>query len=147
VKVETLFHEPMMVAAGIRSPWARRRQIDLAELVDEPWILPPREFGAGQLAANLFRARGLPVPNKGAVGGLQMNDSLLATGRYLGVYSRSLLRLKAKRWQIKVLPVDLPPQSSMVGIITLKRRTTSPLTRLFIENARRMTKSLALDTP
>jgi DNA-binding transcriptional LysR family regulator len=147
VKVETLFNEPIMVAAGIQSPWARRRQIDLAELVDEPWILPPREFMVGQLVADLFRARGLPVPSKGAIGGLQMNDSLLATGRFLGVYSRSLLRLKGKRWQIKILPVDLPPQSGTVGIITLKRRTTSPLARLFIEQARSMTKSLALDIP
>ena len=85
--------------------------------------------------------------SKGATGGLQMNDSLLATGRYLGVYSRSLLRLKAKRWQIKVLPVDLPPQSGAVGIVTLKRRTVSPLARLFIDCAREMTKSLGLDAP
>ena len=74
-----------------------------------------------------------------------MNDSLLATGRYLGVYSRSLLRLKAKRWQIKVLPVDLPPQSSAVGIVTLKRRTISPLARLFVDCARDLAKTMALD--
>jgi hypothetical protein len=73
-----------------------------------------------------------------------MNDTLLATGRYLGVYSRSLLRLKAKRWKIVVLPIDLPPQNSAVGIITLKRRTISPLARLFVECAHDMTRSLAL---
>jgi DNA-binding transcriptional LysR family regulator len=147
VNVETLFDEPILVAAGLQSRWVRRRRIDLAELVDEPWILPLRDNLVGQLVAELFHARGLPLPRNGATGGLQMNDSLLATGRYLGVYSRSVLRLKAKRWQIKVLPVDLPPQRSAVGIMTLKRRTVSPLARLFIDCARNVTKSLALDAP
>jgi DNA-binding transcriptional LysR family regulator len=144
IKIDVLFDEPILVAAGRKSPWARRRKIDLADLVDEPWILPTRENLAGQLAAELFRARGLPFPAKGATGGLQMNDTLLATGRYLGFYSRSLLRLKAKRWKIVVLPIDLPPQNSAVGIITLKRRTISPLARLFVECAHDMTRSLAL---
>jgi hypothetical protein len=32
---------PVGVAAGMCSLWARRRKIDLAELVSEPWILSP----------------------------------------------------------------------------------------------------------
>ena len=39
LNVEVLFDDHLVVAAGIRSRWARRRKIDLAELVDEPWIL------------------------------------------------------------------------------------------------------------
>jgi DNA-binding transcriptional LysR family regulator len=146
VKVEILFGEPILVAAGLNSRWARRRRIDLAELVDEPWILPPRDNLVGQLVAEFFHVRGLPYPKNGVCGRLLLNDSLIATGRYLGFYSRSLLRLKARRWQIKVLPVDLPPQSSAVGIVTLKRRTISPLARLFVDCARDLTKALALDT-
>ena len=74
-----------------------------------------------------------------------MNDSLLATGRYLGVYSRSLLQLKSRRWGIKALSVELPPQNSAVGIVTLKRRTLNPVAALFIEGARATVKSLRLD--
>jgi DNA-binding transcriptional LysR family regulator len=145
VDVETLFSEPLLMAAGTHSPWLRRRRIELAELVDETWILPPPETLVGQLVAQLFRARGLPVPSKGVIGGLQMNDTLLATGRYLGVYSRSLLQLKSRRWAIKALPVNLPPQNSAVGIVKLKRRTLSPAAGLFIEGARATVRALRLD--
>ena len=35
LKAETLFNDPLCVAAGDRSPWTRRRSIELGELVDE----------------------------------------------------------------------------------------------------------------
>src|SRR2546421_9993858 len=38
---EFLFDEPCVVAAGAKNPWVRRRRIALAELVNEPWTLPP----------------------------------------------------------------------------------------------------------
>src|SRR5262245_59508060 len=38
---EFLFDDSCVVAAGAQSPWARRRRIELAELVNEPWVLPP----------------------------------------------------------------------------------------------------------
>src|SRR5262245_16670634 len=37
---EVLFEEPMVVVAGAENPWACRRKIRLAELVDEPWTWP-----------------------------------------------------------------------------------------------------------
>jgi DNA-binding transcriptional LysR family regulator len=47
LNVEVLFHDKLVVAAGRQSRWARRRKVDLAELVDEPWVTarlprPPR---------------------------------------------------------------------------------------------------------
>lgn len=38
LNAEILFEEPLVVVTGAQSPWARRRKIDLAELVDEKWI-------------------------------------------------------------------------------------------------------------
>src|SRR5262249_34906225 len=37
--VEILFNDQLVVAAGRHTRWASRRKIDLAELVNEPWIL------------------------------------------------------------------------------------------------------------
>src|SRR5207245_5456276 len=45
---------PFLVAAGARSPWARRRRIELAELVDEPWVLAPPDAGMGPLVVEAF---------------------------------------------------------------------------------------------
>src|SRR3954452_9622107 len=41
MNVEVLFHDHLVVAAGRHSRWARRRKIELAELIDEPWVLGP----------------------------------------------------------------------------------------------------------
>jgi DNA-binding transcriptional LysR family regulator len=38
LKVEILYDDERIVAAGVHSKWARRRKIDLAELIDEPWV-------------------------------------------------------------------------------------------------------------
>src|SRR5665213_2645133 len=38
---EFLFDESYSVAVGVQNPWARRRRIELAELVNEQWVLPP----------------------------------------------------------------------------------------------------------
>lgn len=38
LNVEVLFHDELVVVAGRQSRWARRRKVDLAELVDEPFL-------------------------------------------------------------------------------------------------------------
>ncbi len=64
LNLEVLFDDRQVVAAGMSSPWAgRRRKIDLAELVDEPWILPegPDSWNY-RVVEEAFRTRGLRVP-------------------------------------------------------------------------------------
>jgi len=62
VVAESLFDYAMVVVAASRNPWTRRRRIALAELVNEPWTLPPPDSYIGALAAQAFRARGLKLP-------------------------------------------------------------------------------------
>ena len=45
----------LVVAAGLRNPWTRRRRIELAELVSEPWTLSPPDTVPGALAVAAFR--------------------------------------------------------------------------------------------
>src|SRR5262249_54835641 len=69
LNVEALFEDRLVVATGMSSPWAaRRRQIDLAELVDEPWILAeaPDSWNYS-VVAEAFRARGLRMPRISAM--------------------------------------------------------------------------------
>jgi DNA-binding transcriptional LysR family regulator len=67
---------------------------------------------------------------------------LVATGRYLGILSGSMLRFCGKRLSLKILPIDLPMQPRPVGIVTLKNRTFSPVAKLFIECAREVARPL-----
>jgi hypothetical protein len=53
------------------------------------------------------------------------------------------LRFGAKRLAVKVLPVNLPIAPWPVGIVTLKNRTLSPVTQLFIDSTRKAARPLA----
>ena len=62
---EPLFDEPFAAVAGKDSRWARRRQIELAELAGEAWVLPPSDSVPGGLIAEIFREHGLKPPRAG----------------------------------------------------------------------------------
>jgi DNA-binding transcriptional LysR family regulator len=144
LKVETLFDDPLQVAVAARNPWTRRRSINLRELVDEPWVLAPADHYIGTLHAGLFTAVGLEPPRNAVVcTSLHMNDALLATGRYLAIYSRSRILIAAKRLSIRILPVKLTQEARHIGIVTLKHRTLSPMAELFIRRMREIVASLA----
>jgi DNA-binding transcriptional LysR family regulator len=144
IKAEILFQERTVVVAGLRNKFARRRQIELGELINEPWGLPPAESLIGSLVADAFRALDLDLPRKGvATGSIHLLSELLASGPLLAVFSGSMLRFAANLPPLKVLPVDLPVPPWPVGIMTLKNRTTSPAAKPFIECVREIAKPLA----
>jgi hypothetical protein len=55
----------------------------------------------------------------------------------------SLQLLDADRFAIKVLPVDLPARQAPIALITLKKRTLTPVVERFIEFVREGAKSVA----
>ena len=141
--LEILFEDRLRVVAGINSKWHRRRKIDVAELIDEPWALPPYDSFIGSLVKDAFLARNLKPPRMTAMStSLQLYTGLLATGRFLAVRSASTLRLSGKRPSVKALPVDLPIQPVHIGIVTLKNRTINPVAQLFIECVRKIARPL-----
>jgi DNA-binding transcriptional LysR family regulator len=91
-----------------------------------------------------FRANGFDYPRTTVFAvPPDVRMSLLATGRFLTIFSNSALRFPRRRQELKVLPVKLPMARVPVGIITLRNRTLSPAARLFIEHAREVAKPLA----
>ena len=136
---ETFFNDPPMIAAGASSPWTRRRRIKLAELVDQPWILPPVDTDVGPYLKELFRWAGLEFPAVQVVcASMDLNHALLSTGRYLAIYPRSMLAFAGKRLAIKILPVDKPEKIMPFGFIRLRDRMPSPVAKLFIDCAREL---------
>lgn len=141
---EYLYDDARVVVAGAQNPWARRRRVELAEVMNESWALPPPESVLGALAVDAFRASGLDYPRATVfTAPIELRISLLATGRFLTMCMTSFLRFPSKRPMIKVLPIDLPIARVPIGIVTLKNRTLSPTARLFIDNAREIAKPLA----
>ena len=140
--VETLFDNSWVVAAGLQNPWTRRRTVELAELRNQPWVLPADGFGSA-LVAEAFRAIGLKPPKTSvATMSLNLRNRLLATGRFLTMLPGYSVKFRDRYPPLKALPVKLPDSRAAVAVVTLRNRTLSPVARLFIETAREVVKPL-----
>lgn len=139
---EFLFDDSYVVVVGAKNQWVGRRRIEIADLVDELWVLPPPESVIGSIAREAFRASNYP---RAAVvtDSPHMRISLLATGRFVTIFLASALRFLAKRSELKILPVALPMARRPNGIVTLKNRALSPVAKLFIDCAREVAMPLA----
>jgi DNA-binding transcriptional LysR family regulator len=144
LNAEILYDDPFVIAAGVRNPWVRRRKIDLAELMNEPWVLPPADSPFGSVIEEAFRAAGLKVPASTVIASaVPMRNALLASGRFLTIVPSSLLRFSGHEPTAKPLPIELPIARRPIGAMTLKNRMLNPLAQLFIDCARDLAKQLA----
>jgi DNA-binding transcriptional LysR family regulator len=144
LNVETLFEDELVVAAGPQSRWFNSRKIDLADLINERWILTVPGVWNHMLVSEAFRARGLDMPNISMrTISVHLRTNLIATGDFITTLPRSVLHLYANRFSLKVLPIDFPARPWPVSIITVKNRTLSPVAERFIECAYEAAKSIA----
>jgi DNA-binding transcriptional LysR family regulator len=143
--VEVLYDDRPFIVSGRKNRWAGRRMVDLAELVDEPWLLPLESIFSSILA-EAFRSKGLDVPKMGIRSYcIYQRLSLIATDRFVASLPGSILRFNADRFSLKVLPVDLVTRFFQVAVVTLKNRTLSPAVQSFIDCVREVTRPLARD--
>lgn len=141
LEADVLFDDEVVVVAGRQSRWARARRLKLTDLADAPWVLPPAETLPGSLAANLFRGEGLELPQAPVTTlSIHLCCQLTAGGRFLAMLPSSILRFSGKNLDLKVLSVSLPSQPRPVGVVTLRNRTPSPVSKLFIECVRDVAK-------
>ncbi len=140
--VETLFDEPFVAVAGAHSKWARRRSLELRDLVQEPWVLPPYDSVPGVLILEIFRTAKLqpPIPSLATLS-VQLSTNLIAAGNYIGILPRSVAHY-TRRVGLKILPARLADQRLAVGSITVKNRSLSPLASLFLDRARQVVGEL-----
>jgi DNA-binding transcriptional LysR family regulator len=137
LNVNNLFRESLVAVAGRDSPWSRRRRLELTELADEQWVLPPYDSVRGPLITDIFRANGVQPPRPSvATLSLQLTTTLIATGRFFGFVPRSVARASAAQSQLRILPLRIPDHQIAVDVITIRNRTLSPLAGRFIDCAR-----------
>jgi DNA-binding transcriptional LysR family regulator len=142
--VEPLLQEPFVAVAGVNSQWARRRRIELADLIEESWVLPPHDSAPGGIISEIFAASGLKSPRPGiATLSIQLTTALIATGKFVGILPNSVARFSSRRVGLKILAAKIPTTHYAIAILTVKNRTPGPLAKLFIEHARAVAKSLS----
>ena len=76
------------VAVGVQNPWTRPRKIELADLVNERWVLPPPASTLGSVAIDAFRISGLDYPRTIVIADpFEVRITLVATGRFISIFS------------------------------------------------------------
>jgi DNA-binding transcriptional LysR family regulator len=141
MRAELLCDEFEVVAAGAQNPWTQRRRVKLAELMNEPWTLPPPDSLAGSVVAEAFRASGLDFPRATVTTStVPVRNSLLATGRFLTMIPHSVLKFPTNNPPLKRLPIELPTTNRPIGVVTLKNRTLTPVAQRFLDCAREVAR-------
>lgn len=141
---EILFHDKIVVVTGPHSRWFRRRKVRLADLTEEPWILPPLGEYFGGIVVEAFRAHGVALPRLAlSTVSPGLTNSLLSTGRYFMMLPAFSLKLPQPHPFLKALPIDFPSSTRPIAIAALKGRSLSPLAQVFIEKMRAITQPLA----
>jgi DNA-binding transcriptional LysR family regulator len=144
LKAEVLFDDRICLAAGAKSPWASRRKIDFADLVDASWIMPSTGAPGEAVVLEAFKARGLPAPQVTVkTFSVHLRNFLSMRGPFIVVLPASILRMNADIG-LRMLPIELPSPPRPVVAITLKDRTLSPSVELFLDCAREVAKSLTV---
>ena len=141
---EVLFEDPLVVVAGMKNPWARRRKIELAELIDEPWILSPPDTTNYRAIIGAFRAQGLAAPRIGLKTlSTHLRANLVGSGKFIAPFPNTVFSFYAERFALKALPIALPIWPWPVVILTLKNRTLSPVVQSFLDHLRNFFASSA----
>jgi DNA-binding transcriptional LysR family regulator len=136
--VEVLTDDAYIVYVGRNSKWAKRRNVRLADLVNERWVLPP----LGQILAplhNAFDAAGLERPRATVMTlSVHVHNSLLATGRFVTALPRATFGWGATYLPIKALKIEMPTTGGPIAIITLRGRKLSGAANLFLDCLREL---------
>jgi len=131
-----LFHGKLVVVAGPDNHWRRRSHIELSELMEEPWALPPTESVTNRSIRNAFEASGLDFPQVAVEAtSIQLLSCLVMEGEFLSLLPDFVVRSIDN---MITLPVKLAGGQQSVGILTLKHRAPTPLAKIFIEYAQQV---------
>jgi DNA-binding transcriptional LysR family regulator len=145
---EPFITEKLFVVCGSNSPWAKRRTVKLADLLDEPWVLPDSDNIIAPFVVAAFRAAGFDPPKpKVVANALDVRARFAANGNFLTIVPGSTLYRSSGGHPLKKLPVLGSINSTPTEIVTLKNRIPAPAAILFLEflrsSAKAMSKAIA----
>jgi len=148
IQAEILLRDQLAIAASETSVWASRRKLSLAELAGALWVLaPPETLNSNQLA-EAFRKVGLEMPKATIVAISEPLRMLtLTNGDYVSAFTHSALRVSAQRYNLTILPIELPTRPCPIALVRLRNRTLTPAAERFIACAREVGDAIARNKP
>jgi DNA-binding transcriptional LysR family regulator len=138
---EILYYESIAVVASVHHPAANRRRIQISDLLDEAWALPPPQSFVTSIIAQAFRKSGLELPSTAVTGSAYLRIVMVVSGGVITALPATML--KASILPLRALPVMLPTNRRPVRIVTLKNRSLSPVAELFVDQTRTVAKAIS----
>ena len=139
---QVVYEDRPYITTGPTNRLALRRRVEVAELLEQQWVLPGESILRSVLEEAL-QEKGFALPKIGVKSySVHQRISLLATGRFVSADSRSVLRYNGAASSVILLPVDLPIRSWPVAIVTLKGRTINPVVQTFVDCVRDVSKAI-----
>jgi DNA-binding transcriptional LysR family regulator len=134
LRFEPLGDERHAVIAGGQGPRPGKRDPQLADLVQRPWILPPPGSVLHERLMGLFVQRGLPVPpNVIQTQSLAVITSLLRATDAVAVLQPEAVRPLCESGFLAILIEDIGLEVGCFGIITRKGYKLSPGAHALLE--------------
>lgn len=145
---EYLFDEEFVVYVAANHRLAKRKQLTLADLVQERWATGFTNGPPERRLSQAFEDAGLPPP-KFAIqtAFLPIRYHLVAASDFLSFNSRRMVRYAAARLRIRELHVKDLAYTRRVGVYYRKDAYLSPAARRFIEILKATAREIAKDKP
>lgn len=133
LRYELLYREEFRIVAGPKHRLVRAKKLSLADLVDEPWILPPETVPVRQQLDLLFiEATGRKPKNPIESVSILTNQTLLQEAPLLCTLSAVAAERYASQRLLAVLPVTFKGLSVPVALVTREAGRPSPAVEALI---------------
>ena len=137
LKYEELTDEPACVVVRVGHPLLAVDGLQLSDIADRPWILPPQGSILRSRCDLMFRRAGLTPPlNVIDTTALLVVTALLQQTDSLHVMPIAVARYYESQNVLSVLPIDLPCRMDAYGIVSLDGHLPSPGAELLLRALR-----------
>jgi DNA-binding transcriptional LysR family regulator len=137
LKYEELTDEPACVVVRVGHPLLAVDGLQLSDIADRPWVLPPQGSILRSRCDLMFRRAGLTPPlNVIDTTALLLVTALLQQTDSLHVMPIAVARYYESQNVLSVLPLDLPCRMDAYGIVSLDGHLPSPGAELLLRALR-----------
>lgn len=136
--VEPLLDDNAYLAARPGHPLARHAQIELADLVDHDWIMPPGDTTLRRQIDRAFTQAGCAHPARVVTSVCHLtNRRLVADADYLVIWPGTVARQEVAQGNVVLLPITFGPHRDAVGITYQADRALSEGARALANEIRK----------
>jgi LysR family transcriptional regulator, low CO2-responsive transcriptional regulator len=145
-QVQTFMENPLVVLAPRSHPLVNEKNIPLARIAEEPFIMREPGSGTRKAVQRLFDAQGLPMRVKLDLGSNEAIKQAIAGGMGLSVLSKHTLALEGVNNQLAILDVEGFPIERHWYVVHPSGKQLSAIAKAFYDYLMNEGKQVAQDT-